>query len=167
MSSFHGDTFGDALKWALESANISQTKLANLLGVSRSQVSNMVNGHFTPSEKKIREIEQALGNMFKFSPGLLGYKAKQIEEHRYSRIESAVNSASKEYKARRAFSEGYSEMNHILNLMIYNLVKYPEPAISNETIMGLHTIRYLLRNMHKDYLDRGMLLSASEENEDS
>lgn len=165
-TSFYGNSFGDALKWALDRSGISQSKLAKLLNVSRSQVSNIVNGHFSPSEKKIREIELALGEMFKFLPEMVGYSVKQVDDKRYSRVESAVLSAEKSDKGIRAFSEGYSEMLHILNLMIYNVNSYPSPAINNDVVAGLHTMRYLLDSLHNDYIKRGVILYANDDKTD-
>lgn len=166
QNTFYGNTFSDALKWALKQANISQTELAKLLNVSRSQVSNMVNGHFSPSEKKIREIEQALDYMFKFEVSALGFSAYKLKDGRIKKLAGLIASEGKDTMGRRAFSEGYLEMLDILNLIIHTTQKNPDPAINHDTISSLRTIRYLLDKLYIDYIERGRIISL-EENVDS
>lgn len=63
QSALHSTSIGDRIKWIIERNNLSQNKLAGILGVSGASVSSIIKGRNNPDFKFIQNLLRHYHNL--------------------------------------------------------------------------------------------------------
>lgn len=71
------NTFVERLKYAMEQADLKQSALSELTGISKAAISQYLSGKNTPSLERIKALADATGVTFDF---LMGHEAAPLKE---------------------------------------------------------------------------------------
>ena len=71
------NTFVERLKYAMEQADLKQSALSELTGISKAAISQYLSGKNTPSLERIKALADATGVTFDF---LMGHGAAPLKE---------------------------------------------------------------------------------------
>lgn len=71
------NTFVERLKYAIEQADLKQSALSELTGISKAAISQYLSGKNTPSLERIKALADATGVTFDF---LMGHGAAPLKE---------------------------------------------------------------------------------------
>lgn len=71
------NTFVERLKYAMEQADLKQSALSKLTGISKAAISQYLSGKNTPSLERIKALADATGVTFDF---LMGHGAAPLKE---------------------------------------------------------------------------------------
>ena len=86
------NTFVERLKYAMEQADLKQSALSELTGISKAAISQYLSGKNTPSLERIKALADATGVTFDF---LMGHGAAPLKEVPPSVKKISVNEAAR------------------------------------------------------------------------